>query len=261
MSTIEFFKEKMRSQINMSWEQEEKIFDLLGVKDGISILEIGCGPGFVTEKMLIKYPNSFITSTDLSQQSISHAAEYLRVHKNRRVTLVQDDILNTELPEGKYDLAVARYVFQHLNDPSLAIRNIKKLLKPGGQLIIIDVDDGMWGIMEPAISVVTELLTKCGDGQKAGGGNRLIGRDLWKLMNDAGYKNINYLALPVTSHQIGLESFKSLVDINQIKLMYSYGMLSKEEAQKIIESFRSFFSFENSYALSLLFFSSGFKGV
>ncbi|MGP4060423.1 class I SAM-dependent methyltransferase [Halobacillus sp. H74] len=259
MSKIDVFNEKMKSQINMSWAQEEKVLDLLNVEDGKSVLEIGCGPGFVTEKLLNKYPNSTFTATDYSQQTINHANEYLMVDTNNRLSLIQDDILNSNLPEGKYDLAIARYVFQHLNDPSLAIHNITKLLKSGGQLIIIDVDDDMWGMLEPSIQEVKNLLKKFGNDQKAGGGNRLIGRDLWKLMDDGGYIDVNYLALPITSHQIGLQAFTKLLDTNQIRMLYSYGMLSKDEAIKIIDSFKDFFSSDDSYAMSLLFISSGFK--
>jgi ubiquinone/menaquinone biosynthesis C-methylase UbiE len=50
-----------------------------------------------------------------------------------------------------FDFAAARFLFQHLTDPVSAAREVHRVLKPRARLVIIDVDDDCWGMVDAAI--------------------------------------------------------------------------------------------------------------
>ncbi len=102
---------------------------LLRARGGRRMLELGCGLGFV----LARLENEFETfGVDLSP----FAAEKARIFSPRSRVFAGD--LTSRLPEqidrGGFDLVLARYVFEHLEDPARALALSRELLAPGGVL-------------------------------------------------------------------------------------------------------------------------------
>ena len=98
-----------------------------------SVLDIGCGNGrFSYGFALLK---TKLTILDQSQNAIKNAKKNL---KNFNVKVVQGDILKTtSLPKAKYDLIWSFGVVHHTGNTSLALKNIKKLLKNKGFLFLM----------------------------------------------------------------------------------------------------------------------------
>ena len=59
--------------------------------------------------------------------------------------------MNSGIKENSYDFTICRFVYQHLESPLAATREIYKLLKPGGIVVIIDSDRGLHGVSDPDI--------------------------------------------------------------------------------------------------------------
>ena len=43
---------RLEAQVRVSWPQEERLLRAIGLRDGLEVLEVGCGPGFFTERLL-----------------------------------------------------------------------------------------------------------------------------------------------------------------------------------------------------------------
>lgn len=106
------------------------------------LLDIGCGAGNYTLKMLSKIPNLNCTLNDLSLPMLEKAKERVSAQTKGSVTTIQDDMRNLELPDQYFDIVLAAATFHHLRDDAdweLVFSKIYKALKPGGSIWISDL--------------------------------------------------------------------------------------------------------------------------
>lgn len=107
----------------------------------LNILEVGAGTGGATMKILRELDSKFLsyTFTDVSSAFFEGAAEVFSAHKDRMVFKTFDcgqDPVTQGYAEGTYDVVVAFFVIHATPDLELTMRNIRKLLKPGGFLVV-----------------------------------------------------------------------------------------------------------------------------
>jgi ubiquinone/menaquinone biosynthesis C-methylase UbiE len=99
-------------------------------KLGTKVLDVGCGTGALT----LRLANSGyeVTGVDISAQMLSQLA---RRAGELKVSLVEADIFSLPFPENTFDAAVSRWVLPHFSDWSSAVREVSKVLKPGGVFV------------------------------------------------------------------------------------------------------------------------------
>ena len=107
----------------------------------LNILEVGAGTGGATQRVMQNLDNKFLsyTFTDISSGFFESAAEIFSTNKDRMVFKTFDcgqDPVNQGYTEGSYDVVVAFLVIHATPDLELTMRNIRKLLKPGGVLVV-----------------------------------------------------------------------------------------------------------------------------
>lgn len=108
----------------------------------INILDIGCGAGNYTLKMLSKLSNLNCTLIDLSKPMLDRAFERIRNKTTGHVEIIQGDIRDVELPEKHFDIILAGAVLHHLRDESdweFVFGKLYHILSAGGCLMISDL--------------------------------------------------------------------------------------------------------------------------
>lgn len=106
------------------------------------LLDIGCGAGNYTLKMLSKLPGLNCTLNDLSLPMLEKAKERTALQTKGSITIIQDDMRNLDLPDNHYDIVFAAATLHHLREDAdweLVFSKIFKTLKPGGSLWISDL--------------------------------------------------------------------------------------------------------------------------
>jgi tRNA (cmo5U34)-methyltransferase len=106
------------------------------------LLDIGCGAGNYTMKMLSKLPGLNCVLNDLSLPMLERAKERVTPQTTGTVELIQDDMRNLDLPEGRFDIILAAATLHHLrndDDWELMFAKIYKWLKPGGSFWMVDL--------------------------------------------------------------------------------------------------------------------------
>jgi tRNA (cmo5U34)-methyltransferase len=106
------------------------------------LLDIGCGAGNYTLKMLSKLPDLNATLVDLSQPMLERARERVRPMTPGTVEIIQADIRELALPEARYDIILAGAVLHHLREEAewkAVFRQLFHTLRPGGSLWISDL--------------------------------------------------------------------------------------------------------------------------
>lgn len=107
-----------------------------------TILDLGCGAGNYTLKMLSKVPDLECTLVDLSQNMLDKAFERVSEATTAKVKTIQGDIRDIELPKNHFDIILAGAVLHHLREDSdweLVFQKLYDSLAPGGCFLISDL--------------------------------------------------------------------------------------------------------------------------
>lgn len=127
----------------MAWSSEpQSLADAIGLRPGEDLAEIGAGSGgLVVELARLAGPRSRIYATERTaeqRQAIASRAARAQV----AVTVVEAPDLATNLPDACCDAIVMRLVLHHIADARRYAPEIRRALKPGGRLAIIDFAPG-----------------------------------------------------------------------------------------------------------------------
>ena len=118
-----------------------KILDIKG-----RYLEIGSGPGILTQVVATQHPNAEITANDISPEMIKLAqkdlAEDLKVRVKYKIGDACD--INSLKDLGKFDLIYSTFTLHHWDDAGLAIKNLCSMLNNNGLLYIHDLKRVIW---------------------------------------------------------------------------------------------------------------------
>lgn len=174
-------------------DQASTLVDLLhcdtAYADGESVLEAGCGVGAQTVTLGRNSPKALITSIDLSEASVARAREAARKAGLANVTVRQADIFDLPFPPASFDHVFLCFVLEHLARPVDALRSLKQVVKPGGTVTVIEGDHGS-AYFHPASEPARRAVECLVDLQARAGGNALIGRTLYPLLSEAGFRDV-----------------------------------------------------------------------
>ncbi len=112
----------------------EYVLDLLSIKNGAKILDVGTGTGilipFLSERA---GEEGKIIAIDMSEKMLEVAQQK---YSYRNTDFVYGDVLEADLPKEFFDFVICYSVFPHFHDKQLAIGIISKCLKKGGKFVI-----------------------------------------------------------------------------------------------------------------------------
>lgn len=107
-----------------------------------TILDLGCGAGNYTLKMLSKVPDLNCTLIDLSRNMLDKAQERVSEATTAKVETIQGDIRDIDLPKNHFDIILAGAVLHHLREDSdweFVFQKLYDSLTPGGCFLISDL--------------------------------------------------------------------------------------------------------------------------
>jgi len=211
--------ERLKLQATIALDTEKDAWKSAGLQSGMQVLDIACGPGF-TACELAKFvgESGHVTGVDINEELIAVAHQAKASEGVENVAFSSGNVYELTLPENTFDFVYARFVFQHLENPQLALENILKVLKPDGVLCVLDIDDN-WTSFSPESDAFVQFIRKAGAGQKRKGGNRLIGSQLFGLLREAGFSNVSTNIHPITSEDLGVRYFLGVAVLFRVEML------------------------------------------
>ncbi len=158
-------------------------------RPGATVLEPGCGTGAQSVLLAKSSPGAKITSLDISPESLAQAQARVRAQGLSNVSFQEGDLFHLPFAEASFDHVFVCFVLEHLKRPLEALRLLKKVLKPGGSMTVIEGDHGSCYFYprSPYARRAWQCLIDC---QADMGGDSLIGRQVYPLLVQAGLREV-----------------------------------------------------------------------
>jgi ubiquinone/menaquinone biosynthesis C-methylase UbiE len=108
------------------------------LRSGMRLLDCGCGPGTITVDLAHAVAPGEATGIDLREDALAQGRALARERGIANVTFETASVYQLPYPEGSFDAAFACAVLQHLAAPLAALKEVRRVLKPGGVIGIVD---------------------------------------------------------------------------------------------------------------------------
>ncbi len=151
-------------------------------------LDVGCGAmGWLRVLSEWVGAHGAVVGTDIDERMLTVARSFVESESLANVSLVKDDLFESRLEPGSFDLVHARFQIAPLGRAAQQVAAYRSLVKPAGWLILEDPDMASWHV-SPRSPSVDRLIDLIREGFLAAGGNFDSGRDLPMLMKEAGLR-------------------------------------------------------------------------
>lgn len=157
--------------------------------DGSLVLEAGCGVGAQTVILAQNSPGARIISIDLSSESVDKARALADRSGAVNVMFQVADIFGLPFGDETFDHIFVCFVLEHLSQPVQALAALKRVLKKGGTITVIEGDHGSC-YFHPESADARKAIQCLVDLQRGAGGNSLIGRELYPVLASSGFRDI-----------------------------------------------------------------------
>jgi ubiquinone/menaquinone biosynthesis C-methylase UbiE len=120
-------------------ERPSRALEIMQIAPGSTVADIGAGSGYFTERIAkIVGPTGKVYANDLQPGMLSLLKARLLRAQITNVVTVLGEAADPKLPAASIDLALMVDVYHELSDPMTMLANIRKALKPGGRLVLIE---------------------------------------------------------------------------------------------------------------------------
>jgi ubiquinone/menaquinone biosynthesis C-methylase UbiE len=157
---------------------------------GSRVLEAGCGVGAQTVILGKNSPEASITSIDISGESAKKARLLAKKEGLENVDFQVANIFALPYEDETFDHIFICFVLEHLKNPLDALLSVKRVLKKEGTITVIEGDHGS-SYFYPRSDEAMQAIKCLIDIQELLGGNSLVGREIYPLLNRAGFKNVS----------------------------------------------------------------------
>ena len=124
---------------------------LLGsLKPHMNVLDIGCGPGTITADLAALVPDGHVTGVDHAPGILEQARTTAAERGQENVDFAVADVHALDFPDDTFCVVHAHQVLQHVGDPVQALREMRRVTRPGGLVLTLDItrpDIPVWGTL------------------------------------------------------------------------------------------------------------------
>ncbi len=175
--------------ISYAWAMARPSLIAAGLRPGASVVDLGCGDGAWTRLLASEVGGSGVVfGLDADPDCIAAAEASQAPHGS--ILFEAASAYDTGLPDDAVDIVFARHLFQHLGEPDRALREIYRLLRPGGTLCLLEPHDSMlWLHPEPAGHAA--FVARAHELHRLRGGDRDVSRKLGGRVSAAGFSDVH----------------------------------------------------------------------
>ncbi|WP_392673947.1 methyltransferase domain-containing protein [Streptomyces sp. LN785] len=159
------------------------------LRPGLAVLDVGCGPGTITADLAALVAPGRVTGVDTTREILDQAAAEAAERGLENVEFATADVHALDFPDDSFDVVHAHQVLQHVGDPVQALREMRRVCRPGGIVAARDSDYAAmaWYPQAPVMDTWLELYRRVA---RTNGGEPDAGRRLLSWARQAGFTDI-----------------------------------------------------------------------
>lgn len=201
LNDAHFQTQRLQQQAQAVRGMEAAILRGAGLQPSHDVLEIGSGPGFVSDLLAELAPEGSLHAVEPSPTLIAELEGNVRQKPARGLFTHQAYGDALPLADQSVDFSYTRFVLQHVPKPQAVVNEVFRVTRSGGRFCAVDSDDGLV-MFHPEEARVSRVLSGAQSIQSNQGGDRFIGRKMQAMMLSAGFTNVKTRVMMLTSSEI-----------------------------------------------------------
>jgi SAM-dependent methyltransferase len=173
---------------------------------GMRVLDLGTGVGAMAAALARRHPGIELWGLDLRTAQLRHARGLHPV-----AHYVQGDATRMPFPDATFDRVHGSWVLEHIPDAASVLREVRRILLPGGQCLFLEVDNTTLRVFPPSPEI-DRALAALNEAQIAGGGDPFIGTKLDGMMRAAGFSSVRVRPLDILGNADDPETLRSTAE-------------------------------------------------
>lgn len=180
------YSEEHRRFLAMRSAQQDAAFFLPHLRPGTRVIDCGCGQGSITLGLAETVAPGEVVGVDREPSQIAAARALATERGVPNVRFEEASIYALPYPDASFDAAFAHTVLEHVSDPLRALREMRRVLKPGGVIGIKDPDYATL-VYAPATALTDEAIALYRRVSEQNGASSYYARHQRQLLREAGF--------------------------------------------------------------------------
>jgi SAM-dependent methyltransferase len=169
-------------------------FLLPHLKPGMSLLDCGCGPGTISLGLAEAVAPGRVVGVDLNAGQIEGASKLAQDRGMTNLGFEAASVYQLPFPDHSFDAVFSHALFEHLGEPQAALQEIRRVLRPGG-IVGLSSPDWSGNLIAPRDPEVERAIEVFKAIQQRNGGDPYVGRELGRLLQEAGFSRVRLSAM------------------------------------------------------------------
>lgn len=232
-------RERLRKLSRVMWPTTRDLFSRANVRPGMRCLDVGCGGGDLTcDLARLVGPTGSVVGTDVDETKLGLAREDARAQGLANIFFRSADVVPDD-EVAAFDLVYARFVLSHLPDPGGALAKLRAALRPGGIIIVEDLEiRGHFSHPDcPALWRYVDLYTEAA---RRRGGDANIGPRLPGLLLAGGIAPVQMNVVQPAGLEVEIKRLVPLTVENIAESVLAEGLATSAEMDKIVDELNAF---------------------
>lgn len=226
-------RERLRILARVMRESTLALLDHAGLRAGMTCLEVASGGGDLAFDMArIVGSTGSVLATDIDEEKLAIARREGAEQGLSNLRFERADIM-AEAPRAEFDLVHARFLLSHLPDPVKALANMRAALKPGGAIVIEDVDfSGL--VAYPDSKAARRFVELYSNAVRARGGDPDMGLRLPAMLAQAGFGGVQVRIVQPAGIEGEAKLMSPITMENIADAVIAEGLATEDEIRRLV---------------------------
>ncbi|MBV7337224.1 methyltransferase domain-containing protein [Chloroflexi bacterium TSY] len=157
---------------------------------GMSLLDCGCGYGTITVGLAQAVDPGRVVGIDVGETEIDAAMAHATENNVSNIEFKLTSAYELPFPDDSFDAVFSHAMLEHLNDPLKALKEMRRVLRPGGVVGIRDADIGSWVMAGPRQDFLEQSVSIYVDYWDSQSGHSRMARQLRALLQKAEFERV-----------------------------------------------------------------------